>query len=69
MTKLLTHEDVAEKLFWHIRKNYRSQSAAAQRWGVTPSFVSACIHEKKKPNKKMLEEMGLETIDGYRELK
>ena len=44
----------------HIVKTYGRQKMAAERWGVSQSFISALVTERKAPPAWLLDEMGLQ---------
>ena len=64
-TDLLSLDDVADKFFWHIRKTYRNQSEAAERYGVSKAFISSVTKGKRNPTEQMLSDIGLKKISGY----
>lgn len=42
----------------HIQMNYKTQKEAADKWNVSPSFVSAVLSGAKRPTSDMLSEIG-----------
>ena len=56
--KMLFREDIAEEFFWHVRKNYRSYTEAALKYGCHQSFISRVISGKAMPTAVMLEDRG-----------
>lgn len=57
--------DAAERFFWYVRKNYRTQAEAAKHYKVSISLISAVTKGRRRPNKSMLDDMGLVQIEGY----
>lgn len=57
--KRLTHERMREEIFKFIIQKHGSQKAAAEHWGVSPSFVSQVVTGGKFPNAAMLRDIGL----------
>lgn len=49
-----------------ITLRYRTQTAAAKHWEVSPPFVNAVLSGKKAPTVQMLAEAGLERLLVYR---
>lgn len=44
----------------HILRTYGKQKHAAEKWGVSKTFISKVVNEKSPPPAWLLEEMGLE---------
>lgn len=56
----MTTDGIGLRIRVHIIRTYRNQKLAAERWGVTQSFLSAIVTERKPPPAWLLDEMGLE---------
>lgn len=51
-----------KKFSRHIFFEHGTKTRAAEHWNVSPAFVSSVANGTKRPNKKMLEDMGLELV-------
>ncbi len=56
---LLTRPEVAERFFWHVRRNYRNQTEAADHYNVSKGFISMVTGGHSRPNEAMLNDLGL----------
>ena len=56
----MTSNDFCMELKVHILRNYGSQKEAAKSWEVSDAYVSSVCRGVKRPNKHILECMGLE---------
>lgn len=65
LIEFLSDSDVAEKIFWYFRSNYKTQNEAAERYGVSAQLISAISKGNVNPNDKMLLDLGLKKIKGY----
>lgn len=57
-TKKLDKKGIADKFFWHVRSNFKSQTEAAKHYGVSNHFISVVCRGVRMPNKKMLNDIG-----------
>ncbi len=63
--------DILTELRVHIARKYKTQSAAAKKWGCSPAFVSMVLGGEKDPTDWMLADMGYEktTETSYKKVK
>ena len=55
----MTSNDFCMELKVYILRNYGSQKEAAKSWGVSGAYISTVCRGAKRPNKRILECMGL----------
>lgn len=51
---------IAKLLTRYVEKTYKSRREAAEKWSVSPSFVSAVLKGNKRPTAAMLKDIGYE---------
>ena len=66
--EIITLKEVVVKLLLHIRSNYRFQNRAAKAWGVKKQYLSAILHGRQPPSKKVLKEIEFERVVVYRRI-
>lgn len=54
--------DLLPELRAHVARKYKTQTAAAQEWGVSTAFVSSVLAGKRKPTAAILDDAGLEEV-------
>ncbi len=54
----MSKDEFLAELRAHIARHYRTQSAAAEAWGVSIAFANAVVNGKKKAPKWLLMELG-----------
>lgn len=54
--------DIAAEMRAHVARLNISQAAAAAKWGISSQYVSLVLTGKRKPTKKMLEDVGFDAI-------
>lgn len=59
----VTKEELAEKFFWYVRSNFKTQNDAAAHYGVRQAFISGCIKGRKTLNSKMLADIGYKKVE------
>jgi len=59
---MLTEKEVATLLARYVDENFTTRTSASRFFQVTPQFLSAVIKGRKRPNKPMLEALGLEKV-------
>ena len=60
-----TKEFVCNKFFWHVRNNFKTQTEAAEHYGVTDKYISGIVREVSPPNEVMLQDIGFERKNGF----
>lgn len=68
----MDNDQMRLELRGHIAKKYKTQSAAASAWKLSPAFVNLVLAGKKEPNPRMLADVGIERVDPptfYRKIK
>lgn len=63
--QILVRSQVLIGLEDHIRRRYVTQTAAADAWNVSPSFVTAVLKNRRPPTDQMLSEIGYKRVDAY----
>lgn len=58
----MNQTEVANVLRKYVAKTYKTQRAAAAKWGVSPSLVSDVLRGEKQPTETMLKEIGYERL-------
>lgn len=64
-SQILVRAQVLVGLEAHIRERYVTQTAAADAWDVSPSFVTAVLKNRRPPTDQMLSEIGYKKVDAY----
>lgn len=55
-------EDVLGELRAHIARKYKTQSKAAQAWGISSAMVSKVLAGNTPPTDTMLKDAGIEKV-------
>jgi hypothetical protein len=53
-------ETALDHLVLHVKQNYRTQTAAAHAWGVSPQYLNAVITGNRPIPEKLLDVIGWE---------
>jgi predicted aldo/keto reductase-like oxidoreductase len=63
----MTSEQMISALRRYIEKNFNNiQTLAAEYWGISDSYLSEVLSGKKRPNARILDDVGIEHLDKYR---
>jgi hypothetical protein len=63
--RFLTNAEVKEKIFWYFRRNFKTQSEAAEKYQCSTAFISAVATGRKPPTERMLADIGIKKVSGY----
>ena len=63
----ITNEEARERFRAYIKEKFRTQAAAAARFGVSGSFVHKVLTGKTPMTKAMADKVGLERFHGWKE--
>ena len=61
----ITEREVRVKIIRLVEKHGSARKLAAS-WGVSPTYLSDVLNERRLPGPKILEKLGLERVEVYR---